>query len=127
MLGFCDSVRIIDCRENPEDATSYRSEVDGLLNYLRSQDADSASIAALMLNAGITKSIELSVQLKRPVHEIENIKKVTAHPCRPEPSDSFLSNLTSPILCAIPGFPRPQWPPRKRRELQRCRWHQAPV
>ena len=73
---------IIDCRENPEDATSYRSEVDHLLNHLRSQDADSASIAALMLNAGITKSIELSAQLKRPVHEIENIKKRLRRHCQ---------------------------------------------
>jgi hypothetical protein len=73
---------IIDCHENPEDATSYRSEVDHLLNYLRSHDVDSASIAALILNAGITKSIELSVQLKRPVHEIENIKKRLRRHCQ---------------------------------------------
>jgi hypothetical protein len=76
------ATEIIDCRENPEDATSHRSEVDHLLNHLRSQDADSASIAALMLNAGITKSIELSAQLKRPVHEIENIKKRLRRHCQ---------------------------------------------
>jgi hypothetical protein len=75
-------VRIIDCRENPEVATSYRSEIDHLLNYLRSNDAEAADIADLMLNAGITKSIELSVELKRPVHEIENIKKRLRRHCQ---------------------------------------------
>jgi hypothetical protein len=74
-------VQIIDCRENPEDTTSYRSEVDHLLNYLRCHDPDSASIADLILNGGITKSIELSVQLKRPVHEIQNIKKRLRRHC----------------------------------------------
>jgi hypothetical protein len=75
-------VRIIDCRENPEDTTSYRLEIDRLLNYLRSDDADAANIANLILNAGITKSIELSVALKRPVREIENIKKRLRRHCQ---------------------------------------------
>jgi hypothetical protein len=74
--------RIIDCRGNPEDTTTYRSEVDRLLNYLRSDDADAANIANLILNAGITKSIELSVELKRPVREIENIKKRLRRHCQ---------------------------------------------
>jgi DNA-directed RNA polymerase specialized sigma24 family protein len=74
--------QIIDCQENPEDTTSHRSEVGHLLNYLRSHDVDSASIAALILNAGITKSIELSVELKRPVSEIENIKKRLRRHCQ---------------------------------------------
>jgi hypothetical protein len=75
-------VPIIDCRENPEDTTSYRSEIDHLLNYLRSYDADAASIANLILNVGITKSIELSVELQRPVREIENIKKRLRRHCQ---------------------------------------------
>jgi hypothetical protein len=75
-------VRIIDCRENPEDATSYRSEIDHLLNYLRSNDAEAADIADLILNAGITKSIELSVELNRPMREIENIKKRLRRHCQ---------------------------------------------
>jgi hypothetical protein len=74
--------RIIDCRGNPEDTTTYRSEVDRLLNYLRSDDADAANIANLILNAGITKSIELSAELKRPVREIENIKKRLRRHCQ---------------------------------------------
>ena len=75
-------VPIIDCRENPEATTSYRSEIDHFLNYLRSYDADAASIATLILNGGITKSIELSVELKRPVREIENIKKRLRRHCQ---------------------------------------------
>jgi hypothetical protein len=75
-------VRVIDCRQNPEDITSYRSEIDHLLNYIRSYDADAASVANLILNVGITKSIELSVELKRPVREIENIKKRLRRHCQ---------------------------------------------
>ena len=71
-----------DYRENPEDIAIYRSQVDHLLNYLCSHDADAASIANMVLNFGITKSIELSVQLKRPVHEIENIKKRLRRYCQ---------------------------------------------
>ena len=75
-------VQLRDCRENPEDTAIYRSQVDHILNYLRSHDADAASIANLILNFEITKSIELSVQLKRPVHEIENIKKRLRRYCQ---------------------------------------------
>ena len=71
-----------DYGKNPEDTVIYRSQVDHLLNYLRSHDADAASIANLILNVGITKSIELSVRLKRPVHEIENIKKRLRRHCQ---------------------------------------------
>jgi hypothetical protein len=67
--------QINDYRENPEDTAIYRSQLDHLLTYLYFQDAETASIASLILSAGMTKSRELSIQLKRPVHEIENIKK----------------------------------------------------
>src|SRR6516162_6687464 len=33
-------VKVIDYRENPEHSTIYRSEIDHLLNYLSSHDAD---------------------------------------------------------------------------------------
>jgi len=75
-------VKVIDYRENPEHSTIYRSEIDHLLNYLSSHDADVASIASLMLNFGITSSIELSDRVKRPVHEIENIKKRLRRHCQ---------------------------------------------
>ena len=75
-------VQTSDYRENPEDVAIYRSQVDHLLNYLCSHDAAAASIANLILNFGITKSIELSVQLKRPVHEVENIKKRLRRHCQ---------------------------------------------
>jgi len=75
-------VKVIDYRENPEHSTICRSEIDHLLNYLSSHDADVASIASLMLNFGITSSIELSVRVKRPVHEIENIKKRLRRHCQ---------------------------------------------
>ncbi len=75
-------VKVIDYQENPEHSTIYRSEIDHLLNYLSSHDADVASIASLMLNLGITSSIELSVRVKRPVHEIENIKKRLRRHCQ---------------------------------------------
>ena len=75
-------VKVIDYRENPEDTAIYRSQLDHLLSYLHYHDADAAGIANLILNAGITKSIELSVQLKRPVHEIENIKKRLRRYCQ---------------------------------------------
>jgi hypothetical protein len=75
-------VQISDCRENPEDTAIYRSQVDHLLNYLRSHDAEAANIANLILNVEITKSRELSIQLKRPVHEIENIKKRLRRHCQ---------------------------------------------
>jgi hypothetical protein len=75
-------VKVIDYRENPEHSTIYRSEIDHLLNFLSSHDADVASIANLMLNLGITSSIELSVRVKRPVHEIENIKKRLRRHCQ---------------------------------------------
>ena len=75
-------VQTSDYRGNPEDTAIYRSQIAHLLNYLRSCDADAASIANLILNAGITKSIELSVQLRRSVHEIENIKKRLRRHCQ---------------------------------------------
>jgi hypothetical protein len=75
-------VQISDCRENPEDTAIYRSQVDHLLRYLRCHDPDAASIANLILNVGVTKSSELSVELKRPVPEIENIKKRLRRLCR---------------------------------------------
>jgi DNA-directed RNA polymerase specialized sigma24 family protein len=71
-----------DRRENPENTAIYRSELDHLLDYLSGHDAESADVANLILNVGITKSIELSVQLKRPVHEIENIKKRLRRHCQ---------------------------------------------
>jgi hypothetical protein len=75
-------VQISDCRETPEDTAIYRSQLDHLLTYLHFQDADAARVANLIVNLGITKSIELSVQLKRPVHEIENIKKRLLRHCQ---------------------------------------------
>src|SRR6516162_2833110 len=75
-------VKVIDYRENPEDTAIYRSQLDHLLSYLHYHDADAAGIANLILNAGITKSIELGVRLKRPVHEIENIKKRLRRHCQ---------------------------------------------
>jgi hypothetical protein len=75
-------VKVIDYRENPEDSAIYRSQLDHLLSYLHYLDADAASIADLILTAGITKSIELSARLKRPVHEIENIKKRLRRHCQ---------------------------------------------
>jgi hypothetical protein len=74
-------INVIDYRENPEDTAIHRSEIHYLLNYLRSHDADVARIADLMLNHGITSSIELSVRVERPVHEIENIKKRLRRHC----------------------------------------------
>jgi len=67
--------QINDYRENPEDTAIYRSQLDHLLSYLYFQDAEAASIANLILSVGMTKSRELSIQLKRPAHEIENIKR----------------------------------------------------
>ena len=75
-------IQINDCRDNPEDTTSHRSEIDHLLKYLLTHDADAAIIANLILNAGITKSIDLSVKLERPVHEIENIKRRLRRHCQ---------------------------------------------
>jgi hypothetical protein len=75
-------VQISDRRENPENTAIYRSELDHLLHYLSGHDAEAADVANLILNVGITKSIELSVQLKRPVHEIENIKKRLRRHCQ---------------------------------------------
>lgn len=75
-------VQISDGRENPEDTAIYRSQVNDLLKYLRCHDAGAASIANLILNVGITKSVELSVELQRPVHEIENIKKRLRRHCQ---------------------------------------------
>ena len=75
-------VQISDCRENPEDTAIYRSDLDHLLDYLSGHDAEAADVANLILNVGITKSMELSVQLKRPVYEIENIKKRLRRHCQ---------------------------------------------
>jgi hypothetical protein len=75
-------VQISDGRENPEDTAIYRSQVENLLTYLRYHDAEAASIANLILNAGITQSFELSVRLRRPMHEIENIKKRLRRHCQ---------------------------------------------
>jgi hypothetical protein len=75
-------VQISDYRENPEDTAIYRSQVDHLLSYLRSHDADAACIADVILNIGSTKSRDLSIDLKRPVHEIENIKKRLRRHCQ---------------------------------------------
>ena len=69
------AAEIMDCSDNPEEVTSYRSKIEDLLSYLRANDIDTAIVADMMLKAEITKSIELSAQLNRPVHEIENIKK----------------------------------------------------
>jgi hypothetical protein len=87
-------VQTSDYREDPEDTAIYRSQVDHLLNYLRSHDADAASIANLILNVGITKSIELSVQLKRPVHEVENIKKRLRRHCQKYQQEQEPKTLT---------------------------------
>jgi hypothetical protein len=76
------TVQISDCRQNPEETAIYRSQVDHLLSYLHFHDAEAARIANLVLNAGITKSRDLSIQLKRPVHEIENIKKRLRRHCQ---------------------------------------------
>jgi hypothetical protein len=75
-------VQISDCRANPEDSAISRSQVDHLLKYLCSHDAEAASIAHLILNAGVTKSSELSVELKRSVSEIKNIKKRLRRLCQ---------------------------------------------
>jgi hypothetical protein len=83
-----------DYGKNPEDTVIYRSQVDHLLNYLRSHDADAASIANLILNVGIAKSIELSVQLERPVHEIENIKKRLRRHCQKYQQEQEPNTLT---------------------------------
>ena len=76
------TVQISDCRENPEDTAIYRSQVENLLSFLRYHDAEAASIADLILNVGITQSFELSVRLRRPMHEIENIKKRLRRHCQ---------------------------------------------
>lgn len=95
-------VQTSDYRENPEDTAIYRSRVEHLLNYLRSHDTDAASIANLILNVGITKSIELSVQLKRPVHEIENIKKRLRRHCQKYQQEQEPKTLT-PQTSKVPG------------------------
>ena len=86
-------VQIRDLRENPEDTAIYRSQIDHLLTYLHFQDAEAASIANLMLNDGITKSRELGIRLKRPVHEIENIKKRLRRHCQRYRQDQEPSSL----------------------------------
>jgi hypothetical protein len=75
-------VQLSDRRENPEDTAIYRSQLDHLLSYLHSHDPEVANIASLILNGGSTKSRNLSIQLKRPVHEIENIKKRLRRHCQ---------------------------------------------
>jgi hypothetical protein len=75
-------VQLRDCRENPEDTAIYRSQIDHLFSYLSSHDDEAARLADLILNGGITKSFELGVKLKRPVHEIENIKKRLRRHCQ---------------------------------------------
>lgn len=89
-------VQISDCRENPENTAIYRSQLDHLLSYLHYHDAEAASIANLMLNVGVTKSIELSVRLKRPVHEIENIKKRLRRHCQKYEQQQEPSSLVKP-------------------------------
>jgi hypothetical protein len=89
-------VQIRDYRENPEDTAIYRSQLDHLLNYLHFHDADAARIADLILNVGLTKSIELSVRLKRPVHEIENIKKRLRRYCQKYEQQKEPSSLVKP-------------------------------
>ena len=95
-------VTVIDHRKNPEDLAIYRSEIDHLQSYLSSQDADAATLAKLMLNLGITKSIELSVWLKRPVHEIENIKKRLRRHCQRYQQEQEPETLTSQTS-KVPG------------------------
>jgi hypothetical protein len=87
------SVQVSDWHENAEDTAIYRSQVNHLLDYLDCHDADAASVANLILNAEITKSIELGIQLKRPVHEIENIKKRLRRHCLKYQQEQELPSL----------------------------------
>jgi hypothetical protein len=86
-------IQVSDYRQNPENTAIYRSQVDHLLSYLHSQDAEAAGIANVILNIGSTKSRELSIQLKRPVHEIENIKKRLRRHCQKYLREQELASL----------------------------------
>ena len=86
-------VQLSDYRANPEDTAIYRSQVDHLLSYLRSHDPEAASIANLIVNFEVTKSRELSIQLKRPVREIENIKKRLRRHCQKYQQEQEPSSL----------------------------------
>lgn len=58
-----------------EEEIHHKLLIEKYLSYIGSNDAEARSLAALMIHLGMTKSIELSVQLRKPVSEIENIKK----------------------------------------------------
>jgi DNA-directed RNA polymerase specialized sigma24 family protein len=68
-------INIQDFRPSPEDSAIYDQTLADFLSYLESRDPLAKMAAEQILLYGITKSIELSVEMKLPVSDIENIKK----------------------------------------------------
>jgi len=78
-VDHVDDENIIDIhdykRETPESEAIYAQMVEQLLAYLDQRDPPARHVAEQIILYERVKSIELSVELKQPVSEIENIKK----------------------------------------------------
>jgi DNA-directed RNA polymerase specialized sigma24 family protein len=68
-------VDIRDYRDTPEDDAVHKEAVHQLLGYLEERDASAKQVAEQIVLHGRVTSPELSVELKRSISDIENIKK----------------------------------------------------
>jgi DNA-directed RNA polymerase specialized sigma24 family protein len=68
-------VDIRDYRDTPEDDAAHRETIHQLLGYLEERDPPARLLAEQIILHGRVRSPELSVELKRTISDIENIKK----------------------------------------------------
>jgi DNA-directed RNA polymerase specialized sigma24 family protein len=78
-VDHADDEKIVDMqdykRDTPESAAIYNQMVERLLAYLAERDPPARQVAEQIIVYERVKSLELTVELKQPVSEIENIKK----------------------------------------------------
>lgn len=75
-------INFVDNRDSPETAAIYTQMADRFLIYLEARDPPAKQVAEQIILCNLVKSLELSVELRRPVSDIENIKKRLRRLCR---------------------------------------------
>jgi DNA-directed RNA polymerase specialized sigma24 family protein len=75
-------INFVDYRDSPETAAIYTQMVDRFLIYLEARDLPAKQVAEQIILCDLVKSLELSVELRRPVSDIENTKKRLRRLCR---------------------------------------------
>jgi DNA-directed RNA polymerase specialized sigma24 family protein len=64
-----------DPRESPEASAVYKQIAERFLAYVETRDPPAKQVAEQIIYSGRGRSLELSVELRLPVSDIENIKK----------------------------------------------------